>query len=147
MRLTRNFQLDEFLRSQTASRHGIDMTPPDFVIENLRQLTFHFLQPLRDITGSVLIITSGYRPAALNALIGGSEKSQHMEGKASDFRIVDMTPLEVCEIAVENELPFDQLIHEFQSWVHASYNADRNRFAKLTAKLINGGPQYTHGFS
>jgi hypothetical protein len=123
------------------------MTPPDFVIENLRQLTFHFLQPLRDITGKPIVVTSGFRPLALNVIIGGSKTSQHMEGKAVDFRVIGMEPIEVCEIAVENDLPFDQLIHEFQSWVHASYNADDNRLAKLTARLVDGRTQYSHGFS
>ena len=147
MKLTRNFKLEEFLASQVAARNGIDMTPPDYVIENLRQLTFHFLQPLRDIARQPVIVTSGYRPPELNAAIGGSKTSQHMNGEAVDFRIISMTPIEVCQLAVENNLPFDQLIHEFQSWVHASHKTDNNRFEKLTAKLIDGGPQYTHGFS
>lgn len=147
IRLSRNFHLHEFLESQVAIRHGIDMTPPDHVIENLRQLTFHFLQPLRDIVQSPVIITSGYRPEVLNKMIGGSRTSQHMVGQAVDFGVVGMKPIEICDIAVENQLPFDQLIWEFKAWVHASFNADHNRSEKLTAKMVNGGPQYTHGFA
>jgi hypothetical protein len=147
MRLTRNFQLDEFLISQTAERQGIDMTPPNFVIENLRQLTFHFLQPLRDIIGSPIRVTSGYRPLELNIAIGGSKTSQHMEGKAVDFQVPGMTPLEVCQIVFDNDLPFDQLIREFRSWVHASYAGEGNRMAKLTAELVDGKTQYTHGIA
>ncbi len=48
MRLSRNFYLHEFLVSQTATRTGIDMTPPESVVDNLRQLCVKILQPLRD---------------------------------------------------------------------------------------------------
>lgn len=146
-RLSKNFPLDEFLISQTAMRKGIDMTPSPEVVENLRALVINFLQPLRDLVGGPVNVTSGYRPPALNKEIGGSKASQHMQGKAADFRVPGLEPIEVCEIAIANGLPFDQLIHEFQSWVHASYNGDENRNAKLTAKLVNGGTQYTHGIS
>lgn len=147
MRLSANFQLQEFLQSQTAARKGIDMTPSDEVIENLQALVTNFLQPLRDLVGGPIRITSGFRPPALNEEIGGSSTSQHMEGKAVDFQVPGFEPIEICEIAIVNGLPFDQLIHEFRSWVHASYNGDENRNAKLTAKLVNGSTQYTHGIT
>ena len=147
MRLSKNFELDEFLQSQTAARKGIDMTPGEEVIDNLQELVTHFLQPLREQIDSPIRVTSGFRPLELNTEIGGSKTSQHMEGKAVDFQAPGWQPIELCQIAVVNELPFDQLIREFRAWVHASYNGDANRFAKLTAKLVNGGPQYTHGFS
>ncbi len=146
-RFSKNFELSEFLISQTAARKGIDMTPSPEVVENLRALTINFLQPLRTLVGGPIRITSGYRPLELNREIGGSKTSQHMEGKAVDFQVPGFEPIEVCEIAIVNSLAFDQLIHEFQSWVHASYNSDENRNAKLTAKLVNGGTQYTHGIS
>ena len=147
MKLSANFRLDEFLQSQTAARKGIDMIPPPEVIDNLQELVTHFLQPLRESINSPMRITSGFRPLELNTEIGGSKTSQHMEGKAADFQVPGWKPIDVCDMAITNSLPFDQLIHEFQSWIHASYNGDENRFAKLTAKLVNGGPQYTHGFS
>ena len=123
------------------------MTPSDEVIENLQALVTNFLQPLRDLVDGPIRVTSGFRPPALNKEIGGSKTSQHREGKAVDFQVPGFEPIEVCEIAIVNGLVFDQLIHEFQSWVHASYNGDENRFAKLTAKLVNGSTQYTHGIT
>ena len=36
MRLSDNFSLHEFTRSQTATRHNIDNTPNDEVIDNLK---------------------------------------------------------------------------------------------------------------
>lgn len=147
MRLSKNFTLEEFLQSQTAARKGIDMTPPPEVIDNLQELVTHLMQPLREAVDSPIRITSGFRPLELNTEIGGSKTSQHMEGKAADLQVPGWQPIEVCTLAVHRNLPFDQLIHEFCAWVHASYNGEANRFAKLTAKLVNGGPQYMHGFS
>ena len=44
MMLSRNFGLREFLRSEAALRHGIDMTPPDEVVRRLRALCVHVLE-------------------------------------------------------------------------------------------------------
>ena len=46
--LSDNFNLSEFTKSQTALRNGIDNTPSEEVIENLRALCENVLQPLRD---------------------------------------------------------------------------------------------------
>ena len=49
MKLSKNFTLEELIRSDTAERLGIDNVPKDEkVIENLRNLCFEVLQPLRD---------------------------------------------------------------------------------------------------
>ena len=117
MRLSKNFTLDEFLVSQTATRQGIDMTPSEHVIENLQRLVTSCLQPLRNETGPIFI-SSGFRPPALNDAIGGSKTSAHMRGDASDLKVINQTPYETCELIVALGLPFDQVIHEFGRWVH-----------------------------
>lgn len=43
------------------------------------------LQQLRDIYGTGIIITSGYRCPTHNARVGGSNQSLHKDGKAADF--------------------------------------------------------------
>ena len=45
------------------------------------------LQAIRAETGRPLIINSGYRCLDYNRQVGGASESQHMEGKAADFRI------------------------------------------------------------
>ena len=45
------------------------------------------LQAMRTETGRPLRITSGYRCLDYNRQVGGASESQHMEGKAADFRI------------------------------------------------------------
>lgn len=121
IKLSPNFYLDEFTRSQTAARHGIDMsvTPGGVFYSNLRLLCKQLLQPIRNELGPVNI-SSGYRPPALNKLIRGSASSQHCNGKAADFTVSGYTPLQVA-LWVEDNLPhYDQLIHEFGRWVHVS---------------------------
>jgi zinc D-Ala-D-Ala carboxypeptidase len=135
MKLTDNFSLDEFLLSQTAVRHNISMDPPIDVIDNLRRLCVDILQPLRDVTGKPISISSGYRPPELNERIGGSTTSAHMFGRAADFVVHGMTPLEAAQTIRDMELPYDQLIHEFGRWVHVGISPEEDdvRLQELTA--------------
>lgn len=144
MKLSENFTLEEFLRSQTAARHGIDMTPADWVLENLQRLVEGCLQPLRDHVKASVNVSSGYRPEELNNLIGGSKSSQHRNGNACDFTITGWPPYETAQLIVELELPFDQVIHEFGQWVHLG-TADILRGEKLTAYKEGTKTRYTRG--
>lgn len=143
MKLSKNFSLEEFLVSQTATRHGIDMTPPDWVIDNLGRLVKGCLQPLRDEAGPIFV-SSGYRPPDLNLKIGGSKTSAHMTGDAADLKVINQSPFDTSELIVAMELPFDQVIHEFGRWVHLGV-ADILRGEKLTAYKMAGKTKYTHG--
>ena len=144
MRLTPNFTLDEFLISQTAERHGIDLTPPPHVIENLKRLCEGCLQPLRAAVKRPIFISSGYRSPDLNSLIGGSKTSAHMQGNAADFRVSGISPYDTCKLIVEMGLPYDQVIHEFGRWVHLGV-ADVLRGEELTAYRKDGKTTYVHG--
>ena len=67
MKLSKNFTLEELIRSDTAERLGIDNVPKDEkVIENLRNLCFEVLQQLRDYVKAPVVINSGYRCPKLN---------------------------------------------------------------------------------
>jgi hypothetical protein len=86
--LSPHFKLSEFVVSETASRHGIDNTPPEEAVENLRRLCQGTLEPLREALQLPVVITSGYRTKALNdRLAHSSERSQHMQGCAADFYV------------------------------------------------------------
>ena len=73
-------------------------------------------------------MSSGYRSAELNTAIGGSSRSQHVEGRALDL---DADVFGQCTNSqifqyILNNLTFDQLIWEFgdednPDWVHVSY--------------------------
>lgn len=90
MNITRNFTLEELVRSPTASRLSIPNTPSESVMHNLILLCNNILQPLRNAYGKPIIVNSGYRSPELNKAIGGAKNSQHMRGQAAD--ITPLTP-------------------------------------------------------
>lgn len=139
----RYFKLGEFCRSTTAIRRGIDMTPPPEVQGSLEALVTMILDPLREHLGLPIRITSGYRPPALNKVIGGARSSQHVLGQAADITVEGMSPVDVCRAIMAIRLPFDQLIEE-GTWVHVSYS-ERNRREVLTATFKGGKAIYTPG--
>ena len=138
MRLSRHFQLAEFLRSQTAARLGIDngIEPGSTVEVNLQALCWRLLQPIRDGLGPVHV-TSGYRCPALNKAIGG----------AADIVVTGYSPHAVCAWVVGECLPFDQLIHEFGQWTHIAIapEANKSRREILTASRRDGQTVYQPG--
>jgi uncharacterized protein YcbK (DUF882 family) len=87
-----NFTISEFLKSETATKYGIDNIPHNNqVLDNILLLIVNVMQPLRNYVGKPIIITSGYRSIGLNAKVGGVPNSQHLNGQACDFVIQGMT--------------------------------------------------------
>lgn len=121
MRLSPHFTLEELIVSQNAARLGIDNTPNAEQIANLTRLA-RDLEMVRVVTGgSPLIVNSAFRCQALNdATPGSSKTSAHMDGRAADLLIPRFgTPRQVAQRLIENDsLDFDQLILEYDSWVH-----------------------------
>ena len=149
MELSKNFTLNELTKSQEAIRLGIDNTPNEEQIKNLKILCEKILQPLRDYYGMPLSISSGYRSAALCEVIGSSAKSQHTKGQAADFEIFGIPNKEIADFIVEN-FDYDQCILEFwnenepnSGWVHCSYSLNANRKQYLKAEKLNGRIVYT----
>ncbi|MBL7883990.1 MAG: peptidase M15A [Bacteroidia bacterium] len=140
IQFTRNFSLHELLTTDHRKFDLEQYNPPPEVIENLRALCIHVLQPLRDATGSPIKINSGYRCPSLNKAINGSKTSQHMTGHAAD--IIDLTNGNefLYRKIVELKLPFDQMIDEFGfRWVHISFDPKRNRRDVLQARKDTSG--------
>ena len=142
------FKLNEFLISQDAARFGISNVPTDDVIANIQFLCTKILDPLRNKIGKAIVISSGYRSPELNAKIGGAQNppSQHTFGKAADILIPGMTAKQVMDYILTNtKLPFDQIILEFDSWVHISVDKDKTlqRGNILQAKTVNQKVDYT----
>lgn len=119
--LTKNFTLEEFTLSQTAARMGLDNTPTGQELDNCHS-TARTLERVRALLGhKPVLISSGYRAPAVNQACGGSPTSAHMYGLAADFTCPGYgTPLAICQRLEPNlvELQIDQLIHEFDGWVH-----------------------------
>jgi zinc D-Ala-D-Ala carboxypeptidase len=128
MQLTPNFHLDEFTLSQTASRLGIKNTPSGEIVLRLKTLAEQLEQVRAILNNSSILISSGYRSPQLNQAVKGSKTSQHMQGEAVDFTAPRFgTPREIVERVLDKGLEFDQIILEFDRWVHFSYKASGNR--------------------
>ena len=152
MKLSKNFTLKEFTRSQTATRLGLDNTPNEEHLENAKALFENVVQKIRDEHG-VTRINSGYRGPELNKAVGGSERSQHCHGEAADLECDNVDNLELAKWIRDN-LEFDQLILEFYThgdprsgWIHITWKRDKslNRNKTLTASKVNGKTQYSLG--
>jgi len=151
MKLSKNLSLAEVTKSTTARRLGINNTPDDeWVIENLRAIAEHVFQPLREAFGCPIYVSSGYRGPELNRAIGGSKRSQHMEGRALDLDadvFGGCTNSEIFNWIREN-VEFDQMVWEFgdssnPDWVHVSYVRDGvNRKRCLKACRDDEGKTY-----
>ena len=149
MNLSKSFTLNELTKSQEATRLGIDNTPNQEHILNLKLLCENLLQPIRDFYGMPLSVSSGYRSAALCEAIGSSSKSQHTKGQAADFEIFGVANKDLADFVVKN-LDYDQCILEFwnenepnSGWVHCSFNSSGNRKQFLKAEKLNGRVVYT----
>lgn len=130
MNLSDNFTLEEMVRSTTAEARGIDNTPSQDEIENLKELAVNVLQPIRDRYGKPIYINSGYRCPSLNRAVGGVSNSQHKIGHAADIHSEDNKELWDLIVGMVNnkEIEVDQLIDESNlSWIHISYNKAKNR--------------------
>lgn len=141
VQLTRNFGLRELCYSPTALTRDVPNVPGPAEVEAMTDLCVHVLQPLRDLLGKPVRVNSGYRCALLNSLVGGANGSQHRKGQAADIEVDGMTSLELFRVIVEN-LPFDQVIEEFGSWVHVSYKKIGNRGSMLQARKAGGRTVY-----
>lgn len=148
MKLADHFDLSEMILSQEASRRGIANEPNNQQIGNLRGLCAYILEPLRLSVGRPIIVSSGFRSAAVNALVGGSKTSDHMAGLAADITIPGMDPIEVCWKIAELKLPAKQIIHEFRRWTHVSLSKSPAIPPELlTAMYVGGRAQYSKGLA
>ena len=129
MYLSQNFTLDEFIRSSTADRLGIDNNPEQFILPNLRR-TAEGMEQVRSLLGNHPIrITSGFRSPELNNAVGSKSTSQHTRGLACDFLCPDYgLPEDIVHAIVKSKIEYDQCIFErmtrpggINSWVHVSF--------------------------
>jgi len=132
MKLSNNLTLGEMTRSNTAKRLGIDNSPTETHLSNMRFLAERIFQPIREHFGVPIYISSGYRSRNLNRAIGGSQSSAHCHGLALDIdmdnRGSEVTNRDVFDFVLNN-LNFDQLIFEHgdkdnPDWVHIGISID-----------------------
>jgi hypothetical protein len=127
MNLSEHFTLEEL----TATSHReFDNTPKASELANLMRLAA-LLEQVKTVLGNKpVMINSGFRSKQVNDSVGSKDTSQHRIGCAADIRIPGMTPNEVVKAIMDSDIPYDQLIREFDSWTHISVpntNTDKPR--------------------
>jgi len=142
--MTLHFAIEEMTNSYTATRLGIDNTPPTEIMPRLLATCVQ-LEDVRTLLGdNPMRVNSGYRCYELNQAVHGAPASAHMSGYAADFVCHAFgTPAEIVKFLEESELRFDQLILE-GTWVHISFDPKMRRQI-LTAHFTPTGTTYTDG--
>ena len=123
-KLSENFDLEEFTRSDKAKELGITNEPGEKELAALRELVSRTIQPLRDKLGVPIHVNSGYRCPELNKAVGGVPTSQHQKGEAADLSI-DGKASDILEALENNNIPFDQaILYRKQNFLHVSLKLD-----------------------
>lgn len=121
MKLSKYFSLRELTFSKIAEDNDIDNTPTPDALETLKY-TASQLDKVRELLGRPVNISSGYRCLQVNRRLGSKDTSQHLKGEAVDFKCeLFGNPRAVFEAIRKSDIQFDQLIVEFNSWVHISF--------------------------
>jgi uncharacterized protein YcbK (DUF882 family) len=136
MKLTKHFTLQELTHSDIAQRHSLDNTPDKKIILNLIRVA-ELLEDVRALFNKPIIVNSGYRSVAVNSLLGSKPTSQHCIGCAADIRIEGLTPDQIVNKIVKSDIQYDQVIREFDSWVHISIPRDKGMIARKQALIID----------
>ena len=122
-----NFSIKELIHSDIAIKNNIDNTPNIEQLDNLVNLIFYCLQPIRDKIKKPMIITSGFRCKKVNNLANGTINSNHLTGCAADFHIKGMTIKQIIDFILKSGIEFDELGNEYNKWVHIAYRHKNNR--------------------
>ena len=128
MNLTEHFTLEELT---TTSHRQFDNTPNDAEMANLVLLA-EFLEKVKTLLdGKPIMVNSAFRSKAVNDSVGSKDTSQHRLGYAADIRVPGMTPDAVVRALVASDLPYDQVIREFDAWTHVSISPSPRRQALI----------------
>ena len=150
MKVTEHVSYKEVVKSNTATRRGIENIPSGEQMENIKLLCENVFEPLREHVGGPIAINSLFRSVELNRAIGGSSTSQHcaMNGAAMDIDDTYgiMSNADMFEFI--KKLDFDQLIWEYgddenPDWVHISYKKNGNRKQILKCSKVKGKTVYS----
>lgn len=115
--MTPHFTLAELTHTD---HRTLDNTPNDAEKANLQRLA-EFLEDIKTVLGGKpIMVNSAFRSKQVNDAVNSKDTSQHRLGCAADIRVPGMTPDAVVRAVIAANLPFDQIIREFDAWTHIS---------------------------
>jgi hypothetical protein len=127
-----HFPLSELV---VTSRKGPDGNllpnqPDAAALSCLLDLREGMLEPIRNLWGCPVRVTSAYRSHDVEMAVSGKDYGQHRLGQAADLQpIGDLNIVEAYEMIWNSPLPYDQLILEQSGtarWIHVSYVKGRD---------------------
>ena len=134
MNLTEHFTLEELTHT---SHRQFDNTPNDAELANLRRLA-EFLEQVKELLGGKpIMVNSAFRSKEVNDSVGSKDTSQHRTGCAADLRVPGMTPDQVVRAVIASDLPYHQVIREFDAWTHISITPNEGDVPKMSKLIID----------
>ena len=129
--MTPHFSLAELTHTE---HRLLDNTPNPGELANLQRLA-EFLEVVKTtLGGKPIMINSAFRSKAVNDAVGSKDTSQHRLGLAADFRVPGMAPDAVVRTIIAANLPYDQIIREYDAWTHISISDKPRRQALIIDK-------------
>jgi hypothetical protein len=142
--LSKYMSYNEAVRSNTAERLGIDNTPTDYQLNNMRFVASEVFDKVREFVDGPLTCSSFLRVKALNRAIGSGDTSFHVHGGAIDIKNISttVTNAQIFDF-IRCNLEFSELIWEYgtdtePAWVHVAYLEGDNRKMVKRAYKVNG---------
>ena len=145
--LTPNFTLEELTHTDHRELDNTPTTAEKCIIdgkevmvnayENLPRLA-NFLEQLKVILGGKpIMVNSAFRSEAVNTAVGSKNTSDHRRGCAADIRVPGMTPDEVTRAIINSDLPYQQVIREFDRWTHVAITTNDSDVPKKSKLIID----------
>lgn len=106
-------------------------------VANLTRLA-NFLEQLKTVLGGKpIMVNSAFRSEAVNGAVGSKNTSDHRRGCAADIRVPGMTPDEVVRAVIASDLPYQQVIREFDRWTHIAITTNEGDAPKKSKLIID----------
>ena len=145
--LTPNFTLEELTHTDHRELDNTPTTAEKCIIdgkevmvnayENLPRLA-NFLEQLKIILGGKpIMVNSAFRSESVNTAVGSKNTSDHRRGCAADIRVPGMTPDEVTRAIINSDLPYQQVIREFDRWTHVAITTNDSDVPKKSKLIID----------
>lgn len=145
--LTEHFTLEELTHTDHRELDNTPTTAEKCIIdgkevmvnayENLPRLA-KFLEDVKVVLGGkAIIVNSAFRSEAVNTAVGSKNTSDHRRGCAADIRVPSMTPDEVTRAIIASDLPYQQVIREFDRWTHVAITTNEGDAPKKSKLIID----------
>ena len=145
--LTEHFTLEELTHTDHRELDNTPTTAEKCIIdgkevmvnayENLPRLA-KFLEALKVVLGGKpIMVNSAFRSEAVNSAVGSKNTSDHRRGCAADIRVPGMTPDEVVRAIIASDLPYQQVIREFDRWTHVAITTNEGDAPKKSKLIID----------